>query len=677
LKRAALGAAALIGLLLPALSGSALFGFRDMLHNYLPMKALFWQGSSWTWNSFAFGGSSLLADLVQQPFYLPNLLFRWLHVPAVPGIAWFLFLHLLFGMWAMAALARRIAPGSEEIAAIAFGLCGFTLANSGANLQWACAAAWVPFALLAAARLRESGELPDAALLGIALPQVLLAGDPLLCAALCAACALISRKRVLLVALCTALLAAPQVYATLRALPLFTRGAGFPMAEREQWSLHAARLAELFVPRLFGPLFSDGFWGGFTVSPPWKRSWAHSIYFGVLTPALIAFAVRRREARPWIALCLAALALVLGSHFFHLYGLLTSLPVLSGFRYPERLLALFVPPFSLLLALGAQGLLRSPRRSWFALGSAVLALGALLVTALFATPDRSAVVRSAAQIALAGACFALALRAPRGAPLLVAGVLCADLSAANGELLGLIPRDALSREPAACAAIDRASGGAPRGSFRVYVDQESLERPAADWQAQREREWSFGKRNLLELCGFRESAALTSLDPRAAREVWTGAGPLAALRALGTRFIVTSPAHSERFGGKPMAGVPGSFVVLELPALPLVFREQGGAAAIDPRFDASRISFRASQAQAGNWIVSATLDEDWRALVDGAPADILDSNLVRRAIWLPAGEHRVELMHRPVKPLAVFALSLLVTLLLALQASRRTPGAAI
>ncbi|HMC33450.1 MAG TPA: hypothetical protein VKH65_03540, partial [Myxococcales bacterium] len=43
-------------LLWPALIGRDILGFRDMLHNYAPMRELFWQGDISLWNDRAFGG---------------------------------------------------------------------------------------------------------------------------------------------------------------------------------------------------------------------------------------------------------------------------------------------------------------------------------------------------------------------------------------------------------------------------------------------------------------------------------------------------------------------------------------------------------------------------------------------------------------------------------------------
>src|SRR3954468_10119984 len=123
-------AGALTAMLWPALTGRDILGFRDMLHNYGPMRELFWSGRISLWNDRAFGGSSVLADIVQQPFYLGQLLMRAIHAPAWPGLSIRLWIHELIGMAAIWRLLRRFVPADAAgIGAVAFGLCGFSVAN--------------------------------------------------------------------------------------------------------------------------------------------------------------------------------------------------------------------------------------------------------------------------------------------------------------------------------------------------------------------------------------------------------------------------------------------------------------------------------------------------------------------------------------------------------------------
>ena len=730
-------------LLWPALIGRDILGFRDMLHNYAPMRELFWQGEISLWNDRGFGGSSILADIVQQPFYLGQLLMRAIHAPAWPGISIRLWIHEVLGMAAIWRLLRRfVPPDAAGIGTVAFGLCGFSLANFS-NPQWVCAQMWAPTVLLAADAWAVEGGFARGCLLAVCLPQPLLAGDPLLCAllGLTSAAWVVDRRtrpfsRIAaegaLIVAAAAVIVSPQLVATLRALPSFARSVGLPRSVREQWSLHPARIAELFVPRMFGPLFNDGFWGQFTVSPPWQRNYIHSIYAGAIGPALVATAVwkQRRNALPWVLLACATLMLSLGDSFFHLYGRLGDwIPPLAVFRYPQRIVALFAIAWAALLALGAAGIGELPRSRRLALGAASFALGfaALAATAALApSPSSAAVWRSAVQLAIVCAASLGALMLPsRYAGAAIGLVLIADLYAANAELLGLLPRAPLLNPPAACEALDAARGQRRIHSFRVYVDQDALSTNVPrDWEAVRVREYNYGKRNLLEVCGYRETVSLTSLDPADQLRLWREVSPLRTLRVMGTRFAITAPESAQWFGGAVRYTDPTwHFVVVELPqAEPLLFRpgrveyissadlpavarsrpellETAVAAldapalphAYDPTSelvsfidDGDEMHFRVRQSGPGYWVVAATLDRDWVVQVDGAQAPFIGSDLVRRAIWLPAGEHRVSLKYVPTLPLALFAVSTVLTIILVVlglrllpQQSSRTPGAAI
>ena len=721
-----LACTALVIALWPTLTGEAILGFRDMLHNYGPMRELFWSGRVSLWNAGAFGGSSVLGDLVQQPFYLGNLIPRALHAEAwrIPiGLC----LHLIVSMFAAWALFRRFVPDdAAALGAVAFGLCGFSWANFS-NHQWACAAAWVPVTLLAFDLWAERGGPSRIALLAVSLPQILLAGDPqlfVLTALAGAALAWQRRGRPVnelvregaLAAVCVAAIVSPQVFSALRSLPASARGAGLPREVREQWSLHPARIAELFVPRMFGPLFGDGFWGGFTVSPPWMRNYLHSIFAGTMGPALVAVALwrRRRDALPWLVLATLVLTLALGSSFFHLYGIAGEVvPLFRVFRYPQRLMALFMPAWAALLALGAAELGQLPRgrRVALALASALLAGAALAAAALLEPPDPAAVSRSAIQIALVGAASCAALLLPaRFAVTALAAVLVADLASANAEMLGILPRDRIRAPPAACEALDEASRHARPFTFRIYVDQDPLEsnRPLS-WIDQRVREYNYGKRNLTEACGFRESVGLSSVDPKDEIQLWRELSPQRMLRVMGTRFVVTGPGRAQLFGGREISvDRRWGFAIVELPdASPILFRPaqveqldsgrliaaartrpellRSEIAAIDaaPRAhlpDAAaelvswvdrgdEIFLRVRQQQPGYWVLAATLDGDWTATTDGVPTAIERSDLVRRAIWVPAGDHQVSLLYRPRLQLGLFALSILLTLGLAAVAA--------
>ncbi len=551
-----------------------MLALRDMLQDYWPMKAAFWGAAGpllRTWNGGWFGGVSLIGDIIQQPLYLPNLLFRALHVPAWPGIGWYLLIHAFLALGGAALLCRRFAsPAAAAIGATVFAVSGFQIANLS-NVQWACAASWSPVILWAADRVARRPSLRTSAALALVAPQPLLAGDPqaflVLCA--CALAVVLARAprrseaaRWYGAAMgFAALLALPQALASWQALDDLARAQLMTDQIREQWSLHPARIPEFWVPNLYGPLIRDGFWGTFTVQPPHTRSYVWSLYVGALWPALFGFSLAaRRRATLLILLGFAALlALALGPHAFHLYLRLSHLvPTWSYYRYPERLLTIPTLACAAIAALGADAFIAGPprRRAASVALAAGAALGSLALAAWLApsaplreTAARAAVFGSATHVALVAGCGAL-LAWTRGPAL--AALLCAtiavDLAAANGGLLGAVTRVPFAEPPRACEMLDRALAGSQRDSFRVFVDQtsfdassplpEAVQRDLAPWAWPRWREYQRGKRNVLDLCGFLSAAAYTSLDSKDALTLRAAAGPVRALEALGTRLAL-------------------------------------------------------------------------------------------------------------------------------------------
>ncbi len=105
------------------------------------------------------------------------------------------------------------------------------------------------------------------------------------------------------------------------------------------------------------------------------------------------------------------------------------------------------------------------------------------------------------------------------------------------------------------------------------------------------------------------------------------------------------------------------------------------------RYEMNESEYMVSTAAPGLLVQVDQYDPDWRATVDGKPAEIHRVNYLMRGIQVPAGVHKVRLAYRPAAltaGLRLSAASLAATLLLALagvwQYGRRrrrgTPGAA-
>lgn len=732
----AAGPLALAVLLAPALGGEAILAFRDLLQTYWPMKAATWEtpgAALFTWNAGGYGGSSALADLLLQPFYLPNLAFRWLHLRAIPGLAWYLLLHAAFGHLGAYLLLRR-ATGREEAAAGAL-ICtlgGFAVSNLP-NVQFACTLSWTPWVLLAVDRVCERPSLRRLVLLGLCAPQPVLAGDPqiFLLLVLGGAGLAAARRQVawsallprlaLPGALCL-LLAAPQLAATVRALPGFDRAEALTDEVRGQWALHPARLPGLFVPQLFGPLFGDGFWGGFTITGPWHRNYAHSLYLGAaFVPLLLAALWGKRRAALALLGVLALGAWIGAGPAGGLDRLLAAVvPTWKLYRYGERLGWVLELAGAALSALGLGVLFALPRArrlrliaASLALGLAALGLEALLVRDGRLDAARGAQLHSALQLVVALGLTALAACAEGSVGKLLLGlVLLADLAAAHAELIALLPRGPFAQPSWACSAVLEAASaaGASPVSFRVFTEEQAIEQgrqpvpeeahDLPDWGRQRAAQYQWGKRNLLQLCGLREAVALTSLQPAAELNLWRAAGARRTLAALAAHYAVVPAGSALRHapGARVVSSQPGGgALLLELAASPRLYRPEaviampsaeveravrtredlltprlaaldgapglhqaspGETLAFDDRGDA--IDFKVRHQQPGYWVLADALDADWTAAVDGAPAQLLTAELIHRALWLPAGEHAIALRHRPVALLGLFWASIAI-----------------
>ncbi|MFN2433171.1 MAG: hypothetical protein ABR599_10230 [Gemmatimonadota bacterium] len=144
---------------LPLLPARETFWFRDFSLYFVPMKALLvelWRaGELPLWDPYLRNGLPFLANPQTGVFYPPSLLLVAFGLD--PGLQLFILLHLAAaGLGCHLFLrAAGFRPISSLFGAIGFGLGGFlaSLINVLNNLQ---AAAWLPWILLFALRLRRS-----------------------------------------------------------------------------------------------------------------------------------------------------------------------------------------------------------------------------------------------------------------------------------------------------------------------------------------------------------------------------------------------------------------------------------------------------------------------------------------------------------------------------------------
>jgi hypothetical protein len=106
-------------------------------------------------------------------------------------------------------------------------------------------------------------------------------------------------------------------------------------------------------------------------------------------------------------------------------------------------------------------------------------------------------------------------------------------------------------------------------------------------------------------------------------------------------------------------------------AAPTTTEVPGTVRMVDERSD--RVSLEADLRTPAFVVLADSFDPGWRATLDGAPVPVLRANLAFRAVRVPAGRHRIEMVYRPralLAGLAVSAVALLAALALLVRGPR-------
>lgn len=484
---------------------------RDNLRYNHPEKLLLrerlLQGELPLWNSLAGLGRPLLA-LVQPAILYPGTLLVLLPRPF--GVDLYFCVHLLIAALGMRAWLRATGLPEVEstIGGALFGASGYLVAMVAGNGAYATGVAWIPWALWAAARPRDTrrAQLRAGGLVGVMLALAVLAGDPqaiFIGVGLCGIQALAQtdrRRAATVVAIGVVLatgIALPQLLAGWEAQSV-ARPGGVSITEAGHFALHPRRLVELLWPGVFGrphssasfisPLYDEG------TGVAWEP-WASGIYLGLLTPALAIYAVARRcRERLDVALAIAAgvaLLLALGPHTPIWPGFFRVAPGASLFRYPEK----YLLPFSLcacaLAARGLPTLVRLAARALrFVVPLAALLLGLagiatrsgaalarLWVDRLPITPDAAGATIAAAMQRSAGVAIVVCLLLWAGArgrlspgrlTLLLGGLWITELVVASLPLMRFVPAEIYRATPPVVRDLAALVGERPAAPPRLY-----------------------------------------------------------------------------------------------------------------------------------------------------------------------------------------------------------------
>ena len=721
-----LGVLLVLGLSAPVLDPGVQLYFRDTGRIFYPFKqfiAAELRAGRWpVWDPWTEAGTSIFGQVspaLLHPFTLLYLAF--------PFELAFKLNHLLCFVLAYASaylLARRADAGSwpATAAACAYAGSGYLLSMVAGNLQYATGAASLPLALHALLRARDQATGPRVLWAAAALAACVIGGEPqsaVLAVGIGAVWIVAegpARRRAIALAaawaICGVLLSMPAIVPALPNLARSARASGPRFSE--QFANTGPRLLGFLAPRAFdddlerrGATESAPF--GEYFAPRWPISaFADSICLGA--PALLlALGGARRRRGVWF---LAGGALFLAASTGIFTPLLSRTP-LGLFQYPEK----YVGPASLLFALAvSQSALDGKRLAGaaavaLALGRLVLPLAApalrgFLVARgrLHSVPAADAFIDALGWSLLVSAIFSAAsfLAATVRLPALAATTVAA-FTLFTGRL-PTVPLE-LFHAPSELAARMVGRAGPSAGRWRLRTDGELV--PAFGRFDARVGTFVAQLQLLVPqlhalagIEGASSHAALPDADAEAASQ---RAAP-SFNKLLGIRFHL-------RDGGKELEKLGYEPAVLgwwmkELPERPRAFlvgcvrtavgREE--AVALLARTDVeravvlrrplelpcpaagtattarplpARIEVRTAADAATLLVVAEHFDEGWRAEVDGAPAPVLQADLVALGVPLPPGAHDVVLRYAPPRLWLGLSIALATAVILAALGRRR------
>ncbi len=301
------------------------------------------------WSSDICCGTPALENIAIGLLY-PLQIPCWI-LPLPTGYHIFLFLHSWLTFLGMHLLLRKgLGLGWWEslAGALVYGASGY--ARVTWDIQFFTSLPWIPLCLAAMLVARHKGRALLAILLtGLSCAMMFYAGDiqtALLWMPVAGLLALIhpQRKRLIPVliggVLLGLLLAAPQWLTTALYLPETWRGSALGEGETLERSFNPVRLLELFMPYAFG---NRDTWFGRSLPGMHATKvlpWTPSFHIGVLGTLCALLAVRKRS-RPvcrWAALVLIVSLLLSFGRFTPVFVLWQKLPVIGGFRFPEKYL---------------------------------------------------------------------------------------------------------------------------------------------------------------------------------------------------------------------------------------------------------------------------------------------------------------------------------------------------
>jgi hypothetical protein len=655
-------------------------------------RALFESGELSSWNPLAELGLSRLAAPVHgalYPGHLP-LLFGDLETGVV--LTW-----ILHAAWAGLGgyLLARVA-GARPVAAVISGAV-WAFGGYAVSMWWngekVLTGAWLPWFALGIERASAARApiSPWSGLAALAASMICYAGDPflLLHAVALAAALLFARSpeggwqsrvfELSRAALATVLglgLAAPSLFCALALRGDTARNEALTPGMAEAWSLHPARLVELFVPGWFGnPFDVEHYPGAVFADDPSRQAlpWAVSVYGGA---AFLVFALCLRGRRVLASLGGVAVLFFLLACGRHtpLNGLASQMvPGLSLFRYPEKHLVVVVGLLGLLAALGAEEALASRVRLWrlAAAPVVVVALAMLLSpSALRANALMGGAYVAVASLLLIGCVHWARTRSAWSFGLALVAVL--DLAIAARPFLQWTDRP-LAVSPFADVLQSRVGGPPPRIYRPRSADfEDAMTLPGSAGQIfgvatlpGHDPASSMRLGTVLKLLGGQPErmAQLLALDALVLpADVDVAMSPTASLRGT-SLYLLPRPLRAWIVGSVRLASTADALRMLTRegfdpygeaifagdvdPAVVELTRAAPGSAGTCAivEYDRAHLDALCHAQRDGLAVLSELYADGWTAAVDGQEARLFPADLVLRGIPVKQGIHRITMRY--------------------------------
>ena len=670
----------------------------------------FREGTIPLWNPSLYAGAPFVGDNQSSMFYPPNLMFALFPgQPSYLAMELYVVLHMELAALFMYLLLRdkRLSRTAAVLGGVAFGLSDIFVTHIGnANLN--ATIAYLPGVLLLLDRALLRRSAAWAAATGGLLAIAALAGhgQMLLIIAFAAVVLAVFRlvlslrdgyRNALKVAGLAVLAAAVGVAgAAVALLPNAeliqqTGRAALSWADAVRYSVPVRALVGLVAPGFFGR-GPSGFWG------PWDR--VEVGYLGMLTLALAAGGVaaglvrgrRRSGAFPialFASLALLGIGLALGDRT-PLYGWLHALPGFSGLRAPARFVALAEVGLAGLAAYGLDRLRESRVARIVVLGGLGLGIAlALALPRLISVPaDRWLAVRDSLRITMClGAVgivgVGLVWLRPRARWTGVGAVLLVALDVVvMGSRIEVQREDPtigfshagvvefLASDPSVFR-IDSsaASKWQPDAAAMLGLrDMSGISNPLSLARYQSYR-WSIAARGdaLYSLLGVKYALSDKGAAPGDSRlvPVYTGdasvdvylntaALPMAQLlysvTAAPTAEVAWEAIHRSDFD-------PTRSLVIEATPMPVWAPDSGERSVRYVEYSANEIVLDVSTPVPAYLLLSEVYTPGWRTTIDSEAADVVRADYLFRAVYVPAGSHRIRHWYSPTSFRAGLAIS--------------------